>query len=46
MLELQHKWCLYETGNREAPVQVLLKASELMDVTVDQLLAEYPHLEV
>ena len=42
----QHKWCLYETGNREAPVQVLLKASELMDVTVDQLLAEYPHLEV
>ena len=42
----QHKWCLYETGNREAPVQVLLKASELMDVTVDQLLAEYPHVEV
>ena len=42
----QHKWCLYETGNREAPVQVLLKASELMDVTVDQLLAEYPCSEV
>lgn len=42
----QHKWCLYETGNREPPVQVLLKTSELLDATVDQLLAEYPQSEV
>lgn len=42
----QHKWCLYERGDRVPPVQVLLKTSELMDATVDQLLAEYPHSEV
>ena len=41
----QHKWCLYETGYRTPPVQVLLKASELLDATVDQLLAEYPYSE-
>lgn len=47
MLEIpEYKWSLYETGDREPPVQVLLKTSELLDVSVDQLLDEYPQSEV
>lgn len=42
----QHKWSLYETGDRVPPVSVLLHSSELLDATVDELLAVYPAAEV
>lgn len=41
----QHKWSLYETGERLPPVQVLLKASDTLDATVDQLLELYEETE-
>lgn len=37
----QGKWSLYETGEREPPVNVLINASNFLDVTTDQLLATY-----
>lgn len=37
----QGKWSLYETGEREPPVKILIKASDFLDTSVDQLLAEY-----
>lgn len=40
-----YKWSLYETGERMPPVQVLLKVSETLDATVDQLLALYEETE-
>ncbi|MBP3493243.1 MAG: helix-turn-helix domain-containing protein [Oscillospiraceae bacterium] len=41
----QDKWSLYETGERVPPVQVLLKVSDALDATVDQLLDMYPAME-
>lgn len=40
-----HKWSLYETGGKIPPVQILLRSSELLDATVDQLLDTYPAAE-
>lgn len=37
----QGKWSLYETGEREPPVRVLMAAGDLLDATSDQLLATY-----
>ena len=37
----QSKWSLYETGEREPPVQVVMRASEYLDATIDQLLTTY-----
>ena len=37
----QHKWSLYETGEVVPPVQVLLQISEVLDATIDELMAEY-----
>lgn len=37
----QYKWSLYETGDREPPVKLLLRLSELLDATVDELLGKY-----
>ena len=37
----QSKWSLYETGEREPPVTVLINASNFLDTTTDELLAEY-----
>lgn len=42
----QYKWSLYETGDREPPVKVILQLCELLDATVDQLLATYASSEV
>ena len=41
----QHKWSLYETGDREPPVSVLLAVSKVLDVPVDQLLARYEPMD-
>lgn len=37
----QSKWSLYETGEREPPVQVVMRASEFLDATIDELLSTY-----
>ncbi len=42
----EYKWSLYETGTKTPPVQVLLRASELLDAPIDQLLARYNLPEV
>ena len=42
----EYKWSLYETGDRVPPVKVLLRISEALDASVDQLLAPYPSPEV
>lgn len=41
----QYKWSLYETGDRLPPVAVLLRVSEVLDASVDQLLDSYASLE-
>lgn len=38
----QHKWSLYETGDRLPPVGVYLKMSELLEASIDDLMARYP----
>lgn len=35
-------WSLYETGEREASVKFYVRVSELLGVTVDELLTSYP----
>ena len=37
----QSELCLYETGARQVPVQIYLKASELYQVPIDDLLLNY-----
>ncbi len=37
----QHELSLYETGQRGAPVTFYLKASDFLDVPIDQLLQKY-----
>ena len=37
----QSELCLYETGARQVPVQIYLKASELYRVPIDDLLLDY-----
>lgn len=41
----QHKWSLYETGEPLPPVTVLLRVSEVLDASIDQLLDSYAPLE-
>lgn len=38
----EYKYSLYETGDREPPVKVILRLSELLDAAVDDLLRTYP----
>jgi len=37
----QHELSLYESGNRQASVDFYIKASEVLDVTIDQLIESY-----
>ena len=37
----QGKWSLYETGACEPPVRVLINASNILNATTDELIAEY-----
>ena len=39
-------WSLYETGKRNTPVNIYLKASEILNATVDELLQTYIGSEV
>jgi len=36
-----HELCLYENGNRQASVNFYIKASEVLEVTIDQLIEDY-----
>ena len=37
----QGKWSLYENGHVEPSVELYLKISELLEATLDELMAEY-----
>ena len=42
----QNKWCLYETGYTEPPVQVVLRVSNVLGTSVDDLLEDYDAREM
>ena len=42
----QDKWCIYETGCTEPPVQVVLRVSHVLGASVDDLLKTYDAREV
>lgn len=39
---LQHHLCRYEKGEKRCPVRTYQKIAELLEVTIDELLADYP----
>ena len=42
----QNKWCIYETGCTEPPVQVVLRVSHMLGASIDELLETYDAREV